>query len=236
MRKEIIGSATLYLGDCREILPGLSGVDAVVTDVPYGISQSSGGLRTIDFGAWDGRGAHEVAYEAMHQCRDVPSVLAFSAREQTSILCDIFAGRSSRLVVWVKSNPTVMNGQHMFLPGAETAYYGKLPGAWFGGHCISSVWHGAAPQDREHPTQKPLPLMEWAVVNTVRPGGCCVDPFMGSGTTGVACVKLGRRFIGIEIEPKYFDTACRRIEQAQRQSDLFVTHPTPQPTTADLFS
>ena len=89
-----------------------------------------------------------------------------------------------------------------------------------------------------HPTQKPVALMEWCLqfvdAETI------LDPFMGSGTTGVACARLGRRFIGVEIEPRYFDMACRRIEEAQRQRDLFVDAPVPEPPederVADLFT
>ena len=217
-----IGDCTLYLGDCREILPLLPKVDAVVTDIPYEISQESNGLREINFGAWDGHGSSDVAYTAMELCAHIPSVLVFSAWWQITPLYEIFAGRSARLVAWVKTNPTVMNGQHLFLPGIDTAYYGKLPGAWFGGNCESSVWRGTSPVDREHPTQKPIDLFKWCVLNTVAPSAICLDPFMGSGTTGVACVKLGRKFIGIEIEPKYFEIACKRIQAAYDQPDMLV--------------
>lgn len=85
---------------------------------------------------------------------------------------------------------------------------------------------------REHPTQKPLALMRWCIAKLPR-AETILDPFMGSGTTGVAAVNLGRRFVGIEREPKYFDIACRRIEQAYRQPDLFVSRPEPKPTKAD---
>ena len=80
---------------------------------------------------------------------------------------------------------------------------------------------------KEHPTQKPLDVMKWCIERL--PSGCStiLDPFMGSGTTGVACVKLGRKFIGIEIEPKYFDIACKRISEALKQPDFFVEKPKP---------
>ena len=107
---------------------------------------------------------------------------------------------------------------------------------------IARILHGGAINAdgpgiiRDHPTQKPIALMEWCI--GFFPGAATIlDPFMGSGTTGVACAKLGRQFIGIEIEPKYFDIALRRIEAAQRQSDLFVQPPSvPKPTTADMFA
>jgi len=232
-RIEHIGDATLYLGDCREILPTLGKVDAVVTDVPYEASQKSNGLREIDFGEWDGAGATEIAFAALRLVGDVPSVLCWLGWDQLSDASRLFPDRTRRPLAWEKPNPTVMNGQHVFTPAFEIAYYGKKAGAWFGGSCVRSIWKGTAPTDREHPTQKPLELMKWCVLNTVAPKANCLDPFMGSGTTGVACAKLGRKFIGIEIEPKYFDIACRRIDAAYKQPDLFIEKP--KPTTQEVM-
>jgi DNA modification methylase len=99
----------------------------------------------------------------------------------------------------------------------------------------AAVFNGVGPGCTEyagHPTQKPIDLMQWLIEKTT---GTILDPFMGSGTTGVACVKLGRRFIGIEIEPKYFDIACRRIEAAYKQPDLFVQDPAPKPVQLSLL-
>jgi site-specific DNA-methyltransferase (adenine-specific) len=224
-RIETIGDATLYLGDCREILPTLGKVDAVVTDIPYEASQESNGLRQLDYGEWDGMGASDLAISVLRSMDPVPTVVAFCHWNQLNDIAKLYPDRSWRPIVWVKSNPTVINGQHLFVPFGEFAYYGKNPGAWFGGNCIRSVWHGAAPQKRDHPTQKPLELMRWCIVNVVAPSGICLDPFMGSGTTGVAAIKLGRRFIGIEIEPRHFDIACRRLDDATRQPDMFVERP-----------
>ena len=223
-RVETIGAATLYLGDCRDVLPGLGKVDAVVTDIPYEISTESNGLRDIDYGEWDGEGSTEIALEALAMCASVPTVVAFCAWQQLSRIPAMLPNRSERALAWVKNNPPILNGQHLFLSSIETAYYGKLAGAWFGGHCTKAVWTGAAPtgDEREHRTQKPVALMKWVLGNVCAPTATALDPFMGSGTTGVAAVQMGRRFIGIEREPAYFDIACRRIEQAQRQADLFI--------------
>ena len=223
MRVEQIGDATLYLGDCLEILPTLEPVDAVVTDVPYGISQKHGGLREIDYGAWD---CKEVAYEALSELPDFGTLVAWCREDQLSHLYDMYNEYSRRTLTWLKPNPTVMNGQHMFLPSTEVAIYAKRKnsGAWFGGNCELSYWRGGVESGiwREHPTQKPLKLMEWVVCLVVPPGGVALDCFMGSGTTGVACANLGRKFIGIEIEPKYFDIACERIDAAYAQGRLFA--------------
>lgn len=227
-RKECLAEGIeLYLGDCREILPTLERADAMVTDIPYEVSQESGGLRELDYGKWDSLGATCAALSALSHCVDIPSVVAFCEYRQLGRLYDLFDGRSARTLAWVKSNPTVMNGQHLFLPALELGYYGKLPGAWFGGNCVKSVWSGPAPAERQHPTQKPLDLIKWAVLNTVEPKAVCLDPFMGSGTTGVAAAKLGRKFIGIEIEPKYFDIARKRVQEALDAPDMFVEKPEP---------
>lgn len=234
MRIERIQDATLYLGDCREILPTLGKVDAVVTDVPYGISQQSNGLRRLDYGEWDHETATPVTIDALRLLKDVPSVIAWCGWRQLSVIADTLPGRSERPLTWAKPNPPVLNGQSLFLSATEHAFYGKLPSAWFSGGCVKSYWVGMSPPDREHPTQKPEWLMKACVMATVPPDGACVDPFMGSGTTGVACAKLGRKFIGIEIDPKYFDIACRRIEAAYKQPDLFIQRPEPPKQEAML--
>lgn len=225
--EQLAEGVTLYLGDCREVLPTLGKVDAVVTDVPYEVSQESAGLRTLDYGEWDGPGAGAISLAVLQSLQEAPTIVAFCHWNQLNAIADLYSDRSWRPIVWVKSNPTVINGQHLFIPFGEFAYYGKLPGAWFGGNCVRSVWHGAAPTERKHPTQKPLDLMKWCVMHVVAPNGMLLDPFMGSGTTGVAAVKLGRKFIGIEIEPKYFDIACRRISEALKQPDMFIEKPKP---------
>ena len=121
-------------------------------------------------------------------------------------------------------------GQGTWWPsGYEIGVYSYRPGAYFGDtdkkrsnvFVADSYRHGQ-PGKVDHPTQKPLGLIERLVMSLARPDAVVLDPFMGSGTTGVACAKLGRRFIGCEINPTYFDLACRRIEAAQREPDLFV--------------
>jgi site-specific DNA-methyltransferase (adenine-specific) len=230
----VIGDCTLYLGDCMEILPTLPKVDAVITDVPYEISQESNGLRRLDYGEWDGAGATGVALAALSALSNTPSVIAWCGWRQLAEIANTLPGRSERPLTWAKPNPPVLNGQSLFLSSTEHAFYGKLPAAWFSGGCLKSYWIGLPPQAREHPTQKPLWLMEACVSATVPPNGSCIDPFMGSGTTGVACVQLGRKFIGIERDPGYFDIACRRIEQAYAQRPLFSAEPPKAPEQLGL--
>jgi len=227
IREVTIGNCRLIQGDCLAVMPLLGRVDAVVTDVPYGISQKSSGLRRLDYGDWDGANATAVALAALGMAERVPSIIAWCDWRQLSAIADALPNRSERPLTWVKPNPPVLNGEKLFLSATEHAFYGKLPSAWFSGGCVKSWWSGLAPTDRQHPTQKPLWLMENCVKAVVDVGGTCLDMFMGSGTTGVACVNLGRSFIGIEQDEDYFNIAVSRIQKAHQQADLFVAKPPP---------
>lgn len=231
IKKDVtIGDCRLILGDCLEVMPLLGKVDAVVTDVPYGISQKSGGLRRLDYGDWDKDTATPVTLVALSMLCECPSVLAWCGWRQLSAIANVLPNRSERPLTWAKPNPPVLNGQSLFLSATEHAFYGKLPSAWFSGGCIKSYWIGTAPKERQHPTQKPEWLMRACVQATVAPNAICLDPFMGSGTTLVACAKLGRKGIGIELDPEYFEIACERVSDAYAQPDLFVEPPKPTPT------
>lgn len=223
IREERIGGQRLILGDCLDVMPLLGKVDAVVTDVPYGISKVSNGLRRIDYGDWDEANvADDVAFKAMRNAPAHNHILIWCADRQVGRFFDELGGYQRRILTWSKPNPTVLNGQHNFLPATEFAAHGKKDGAWFGGNCERSEWRGIAPRERQHPTEKPLGLMIWCVENICPEGGLVLDPFMGSGTTLVACQRLGRQGIGIEIDPNYFEIACKRVDDAARQPDLFV--------------
>jgi len=215
-RVEQIGRATLYLGDCRDVLPTLGKVDAVVTDPPYGIGESAGKNKSRsnvavakDYGndTWDNE---PVPVELMAMVRA-------AARWQI-----IFGGNyydcpaTPCWLVWDKEN----TGD---FADCELAWT-NLPKAV---RRIRYMWNGMLRAHGEprgdHPTQKPIGVMKWCIGHLPEPNQIILDPFMGSGTTGVAAVQMARNFIGIEREPKYFDIACRRIEDAQRQGDLFLS-------------
>jgi DNA modification methylase len=220
------GRVRLILGDCREVLPTLGKVDAVVTDPPYGIGADIGqaarankrhGAATLasrDYGVsdWD-------------RAPCDPDILARLRRMSQRQI--VFGGNYFELpparcwLVWDKQN------------GAND--YADCELAWTNldkpVRRLNWLWHGMirkGGEERFHPTQKPGGVMEWCIEQLPPDTETILDPFMGSGTTGVAAVKLGRRFIGIEIEPKYFDIACRRIEAATKQPDLFIETP-PEP-------
>ena len=123
-------------------------------------------------------------------------------------------------MVWHKSN--AMGFERRFAPQwvpIVCAYSGELP--FWGQDFIACP---IIPHSFAHPTPKPVPVLEWLVSRGTAKGGTVCDPFMGSGTTGVACMNLSRKFIGIEIEPKYFDISCERITNAQRQQRMFQEH------------
>lgn len=212
-RVETIGDHTLYLGDCREILPTLGKVDAVVTDPPYGMNAAIGGITAGKNSRWALKTAVS-AWDAVPQKWDdvAPEiVLEFPTIASQVIIWggQFFALPSQR--GWLVWNKIIRNFSSSVCELAWTNL--TIPVDCF------DYSHGQlASEGKQHPTQKPLPLMEWCVKKTT---GTVLDPFMGSGTTGVACARLGRKFIGVEIEEKYFDIACRRIEAAHKEPRLF---------------
>lgn len=245
--KVVIGGATLYHGDCREVLPLLPQVDLILTDPPYGLNEAAGknrsrgsapsakkwkgsrnttgvGIAATDFGEpceWDSEPPPAWMIELMR----------YKARWQV-----LFGGNYYSLppatcwLIWDKDN-----GETDFAD-CEMAWT-NLPKAV---RRLRWRWNGMLQQDmankevREHPTQKPVAVMRWALLQATDAQAVC-DPFMGSGTTGVACVLEGRAFTGIERERKYFDIACRRIEDAQAQGTLLPPEPARECVQAGLL-
>ena len=213
-----IGDATLYHADCRDIMPTLPKVDAVITDPPYGIEYGK-----LMKGKGDGKGGLDrnrwKHYEDFDWDDQRPEPEVFDLMLAAGKTQIIWGGNyftdllppTMQWLVWDK-------GQRDFsLADCEFAWSSQRRAAR-----IFTYTRPQALQDgREHPTQKPIALMEWCIKQAGDPQ-TILDPFMGSGTTGVACMNLGRSFIGIEREPKYFDIACRRIEDAQRQGRLIA--------------
>ena len=223
-------SIRLLLGDCLEILPGLErgSVDAVVTDPPYGIVNEFGkntgnGTRTMQF-EWDGAGVTEGVISALGMVFKIAKrksgCFVFCGGDQFGeVLAKVReAGYTAKPAAWVKDCPPPAGKGNWWPSGFEFAVYGYKGGAFFGDtdpkRCnvfrCDSYRHGM-PGKVEHPTQKPLKLIERIVSAIVPPEGVAIDCWAGSGTTGVACIRLGRRFIGIEKEPRYFEIAKRRI-------------------------
>jgi site-specific DNA-methyltransferase (adenine-specific)/modification methylase len=202
-RKEVIGNAEIWLGDCRDILPTLPKVDAVITDPPYGIGANK---QTLGKGKkeFDRGGDWDEAAPDLSVCMIAPLLCFWGGNyfaDQLPVTND--------WLIWHKVN--------------DGRSFSECEMAWTNfGRQTRHLSHHWAGEEKEHPTQKPLPVMLWCIGQAGGEARVIADPFMGSGTTGVACMVLGRAFIGIEREPKYFDIACRRIEDAQRQGRLIA--------------
>ena len=122
----------------------------------------------------------------------------------------------TRLGAWIKTNPTPLNGQYNWLSAIEILVIARKKKSTFNRFCAKPVWEYPVCYKKVHPTQKPIKLITELVESSTNENDVILDPFMGSGTTGVACVNTDRKFIGIEIEQEYFDIAVRRIEEAQQ--------------------
>lgn len=224
-RKEVIGDATLYLGDCLEILPTLPKVDAVITDPPYGVNFSGSVTKHT--------GKRGESYESFDDTPEnielqiVPRVMAsIEIAKRAAITPGIANARlypkpAGEGVIWYPSGANT--GPWGFVTHQPIFYYGKCLYLAAGeGRRPTGFATTERAEENGHPCPKPIGQMKWLVNRASRSGEIVLDPFMGSGTTGVACMNLGRKFIGIEIEPKYFDIACERIENAQRQQRMFA--------------
>lgn len=231
-RIETIGDATLYLGDCREILPTLNSLDVTVTDPPYGLKMDKGFQGFGGFGAPIARRQYKDNWDSERPSQEVFTLLLSKGP------CLIFGGnffadilpRSKHWIVWDKLNTMPTFGDcELIWTNLDRKSVKK----------ITVEFNGLIGKEdtREHPTQKPLRLLSKIIESYTDRENTVLDPFMGSGTTGVAAIKLGRKFIGIEIEPKYFDIACRRIDEAARQPDMFIERPaeSKQESWADMW-
>ncbi len=206
-RVETIGRATLYLGDCRDILPTLQPVDLVCTDPPYGIGEAAGKAKTRkglgptrDYGNddWDNEPISAELIAAVRAAGRWQIIFGGNYYDCPPAKC---------WLVWDK-----VNGDNDFAD-CELAWT-NLPKAV---RRIQYMWNGMlrekGAQRGDHPTQKPLEVMKWCIGHAPH-SETILDPFMGSGTTGVAAIQMGKSFIGIEREERYFEAACRRIREA----------------------
>ena len=247
-RKEVIGDCTLYQGDCLEVMTTLGEFDAVVTDPPYcsgartsadvaGRGGMSRGQRwkakpitndrmTVTGFTWLLRHVAEACYTMLPEGGSFVSFIDWRQYPTLYGVVESVNFRVQNVAVWDKEDMALGNGfrnQHEFAihaaKGVPLIYDRGTPNVLRVKRISSSDLH---------PTEKPAELLR-RLVSVVSPiGGSVLDPFMGSGTTGVACVNLGRKFTGIELDPGYFDVACRRIEEAYKQPRLFE-EPAPKP-------
>ena len=203
--KKIIGNATLYLGDCIDVLPIIDNVDAVITDPPYGLNIAAQPYKKI------GKRAEKKDWDNSTPDFDLMNLILNKGKKQIVWGGNYFKLPQSRCwLVWHKPDG---------LPS-----FSRVELAWTNMDKLAGYfqWSIAAtnPERVGHPTQKPIALMKWCIDKAENPN-TIFDPFMGSGSTGVAAVQMGKKFIGIERDPQYFEMACKRIENAQRQEVLF---------------
>lgn len=218
-RVEVIGNATLYLGDCREILPTLPAETLIVSDPPYGISYKHGGGGRKNIHSMGASRTQSRAIKGDAEPFDPAHLIGF--KRALLFGADHYAWRlpeGGMFHVWDKDPKGRLSWDSF--SDAELFWTN-----WTRNRvCFRYLWKGLCQEGqgerRYHPTAKPVALMA-NCVEMVGDGVIC-DPYMGSGTTGVACANLGRAFIGVEVEQDYFDIACRRIEDAQRQGRLIA--------------
>ena len=218
IREERIGGQRLILGDCLEVMPLLE-FDGVLTDPPYGIGQDGG------------RGHRKSSRARVQKKKD------WDKTRPKSEIFDCLVSAPAGAIIW--------GGNYfadMLPPRMGWLYWQKLIGgdfsdgelAWTSRNAaLKEFVHRKTNVEMQHPTQKPIKLMQWCL-GFLPNAQTILDPFMGSGTTLVACEKLGRQGIGIELDPDYFAIACKRVDEATRQPDMFVTPP-PKPPEQEGF-
>jgi site-specific DNA-methyltransferase (adenine-specific) len=242
-REEILADGVrLILGDCREVLPSVQDIRHVISDPPYEdeLHKAMGSIRRND-----GREmVQDLGFDGINASRDEVAaslvaasngwLIVFTLAEGVRAWRDPIqaaGGKWDTTLAWIKPDASPrFNGQGAArgFECAVTAWCGKGYRSWNGGgkrgiytHCVNTGRQG------EHPTEKPLPLMADIIRDYTQAGELICDPFCGSGTTGVAAVKLGRQFVGIERDEKWFDLSRRRISAALAQPDMFIAPPKP---------
>jgi DNA modification methylase len=235
IKEERIGNQTLYLGDCREVMPLLGRFDAVVADPPYGMNHNTDFTRFTGGAGRRGPGhVHRPVFgddEAFDPTpwMQFPECILFGANHFWSRLQD------GGVLIWIKRNNDAFNS---FLSDGEIAFIKGRKGVFAYREVIAgskkAVEAGLNPYGPSaHPTQKPIGLMLWCL--SFVKGHTIIDPFMGSGTTLVACQRMGRHGTGIELDPDYFAIACKRVDEAARQPDLLIPETFHQPTQESLL-
>jgi len=212
-----IGDATLYLGDCLDILPTLGPVDFVYADPPYGVGKAD----------WDGRYFTGWEREAVKLSQH--GLVANTGTKSIAVAIEAL-GETYRDLFYAWNLNGMTRSSLGFMNVIVSVVAGKniRMGQNFAQFCIQDL------SRKDHPSPKPVEYMKCVIERFTLAGELVLDPFMGSGTTGVACARLGRKFIGIEIEPKYFDIACERVRREYEQLKLFPPEPKREAVQLDL--
>lgn len=212
----------IYNCDCFEGMKGIpdNSIDLILTDIPYNeVNRKSNGLRNLDKEAAD-VGEFSLQELTTKLCEKAKgSVYMFCGINQVSDIRKTMTecGLSTRLIIWEKTNPSPMNGDKIWLSGIECCVFGKKKGATFNLHCKNTVLRFPCGKHDIHPTQKPISLFTHIIQASSNEGDVVMDPFMGSATTAIACMREKRHFIGFELNKEYFDKAINRIEEEKKQ-------------------
>lgn len=248
IKEERIGGQRLILGDCMKVMPELGRFDAVVTDPPYSSAyQAKWGTATRKDGV---KMDASLSFEGVDRLLEaLPAAIAekcsgwgifFTNIEGVHAwLENLSKWKPDNVLAWVKPDCTPrLNGEgpaRGFEP-AVTCWFGLGRRKWNSGgkrgvytHNVNTSRYGG------HPTEKPASLMMELLSDFTKENETILDPFMGSGTTLVACQRMGRQGTGIELDPEYFDIACKRVDEATRQPDMFVQAAEDKPTQESLF-
>jgi site-specific DNA-methyltransferase (adenine-specific) len=243
---ETIGAATLYLGDCRALLPQLPAVDLVITDPPYSSGARTDSerqvrgamLRSMEDQDWFSHDAmttwgfswfiRSVFFDLRQKLPEGAHVYVFIDWRQTPNVYGMLEAcgfRVNHCLVWAKTHfgmGTYWRNQHENIVFASNGMPADMLDRGMGSVLTCT---NVSPSTRVHPTEKPIDLL--GAIIRATPGQTIFDPFMGSGSTGVAALKAGRRFVGCEINPTHFETACRRMREVVQQPDMFVKEAKP---------
>lgn len=210
---------TLHNDNCKNILESMASnsVDVTLTDIPYEeVNRKSSGLRKFNVANADVMSDIDITTLTNEIIRVTKgSIYMWCGIGQISTIDSIMRdnGLSTRLCVWQKSNPSPVNGQYMWLSGMEYCVFGRKPKATFNEKCKTPLWIHPCGKNKIHPTMKPVEMFKTLISASSNKNDTIFDPFMGSGTTGVACKLLGRKFVGVELDEGYFTAASKRIDE-----------------------
>ena len=214
----------LLQGDCLELMNNIpnESVDLVLTDIPYNeVNRKDNGLRKLDKENADILTFDLINFLNQLYDKAKSTIIIFCGKEQVSIIHSFFNNKQKkgkgtvRQLIWEKSNPSPMNGQHIYLSGVENAIWFKKRGGTFNAHCKNTVFKYPIGRSKLHPTEKNHLLLQELILDNSNENDLILDPCMGSGSTGVVALQNNRNFLGIELNQNYFEIAKNRLEGLQ---------------------
>ena len=214
----------LLQGDCMKLMNNIpnESIDLVLTDIPYNVvNREDNGLRKLDKENADILTFDLINFLEQLYDKAKSTIIIFCGKEQVSIIHSYFNDKQKkgkgtvRQLIWEKSNPSPMNGQHIYLSGVENAIWFKKRGGTFNAHCKNTVFKYPIGRSKLHPTEKNHLLLQELILDNSNENDLILDPCMGSGSTGVVALQNNRNFLGIELNQNYFEIAKNRLEELQ---------------------